>query len=54
MQTGQSAGKFGETARRCRTVGIRAGQHVITAADPIPDDLRHALNAINLTSGGVY
>jgi hypothetical protein len=27
----------------------QAGQHVITAADPLPDDLRQALDAINHT-----
>jgi hypothetical protein len=29
------------TARRCRTIQIEAGVHTITAADPLPDDLRH-------------
>ena len=36
-----------KTARRYRTIEIRAGQHTITAADPLPDDLRQALDAIN-------
>jgi hypothetical protein len=36
-----------KTARRYRTVKIQAGQHVITAADPLFDDLRQALDAIN-------
>ena len=31
------------TARRNRTVQIRAGQHVLTAEDPLPPDLRDAL-----------
>jgi hypothetical protein len=39
--------KFVRTARRYRTIQIQAGQHVITAADPLPDDLRRALDAIN-------
>jgi hypothetical protein len=46
-QTGWSIRKFVRTARRCRTIQIQAGPQTITAADPIPDDLRHALNAIN-------
>jgi transposase len=46
-QTGWSIRKFVKTARRYRTIQIQAGQHTVTAADPIPDDLRHALNAIN-------
>jgi hypothetical protein len=33
--------------RRYRTIEIQAGAHTITAADPIPDDLHDALNAIN-------
>ena len=36
-----------ETARRYRTIQIQAGQRTITAADPLPDDLRQALDAIN-------
>ena len=46
-QTGWSIRKFVKTTRRYRTIEIQAGQHTITAADPIPDDLRQALNAIN-------
>jgi hypothetical protein len=34
------------TARRYRTVYIRAGDQTITAADPLPDDLRDALKRI--------
>jgi hypothetical protein len=45
--TGWSIRKFVQTARRYRTVEIRAGAHIITAADPLPDDLRVVLNAIN-------
>jgi hypothetical protein len=47
QQTGWSIRKFVKTARRYRTIQIQAGDHTITAADPIPDDLRHALDAIN-------
>jgi Transposase DDE domain len=42
-QTGWSIRKFVKTARRYRTIQIQAGPHLITAADPIPDDLRQAL-----------
>ena len=53
-QTGWSIRKFVKTARRYRTIGIQVGQHTIIAADPIPDDLRQALNAINRVSGDVH
>jgi transposase len=46
-QTGWSIRKFAKTARRYRTVHIQAGHRVITAADPLPDDLRQAIEAIN-------
>ena len=46
-QTGWSIKKFVRTARRDRTVKIRAGRQTLTAADPIPDDLHHALAKIN-------
>ena len=46
-RTGWSTRKFVKTARRYRTIQIQAGRQTITAADPIPDDLRHALDAIN-------
>jgi Transposase DDE domain len=49
-QTGWSIRKFVKTARRYRTIQIRAGTHVITAADPLPDDLRQAIEAINHAS----
>jgi len=45
-RSGWSIRKFVRTARRYRTIEIQAGQHTITAADPIPDDLRQALQAI--------
>ena len=45
--TGWSIRKFVKTARRYRTIQIQAGDHVITAADPLPDDLRLAVEAIN-------
>jgi hypothetical protein len=49
-QTGWSIRKFVKTARRYRTIQIQAGAHVITAADPLPDDLRQAIEAINHAS----
>ena len=45
--SGWSIRKFVKTTRRYRTIQIRAGDHVITAADPIPDDLRQVLDTIN-------
>jgi transposase len=46
-QTGWSIRKFIKTARRYRTVQIKAGDHVITAAEPLPADLRQAVAAIS-------
>jgi Transposase DDE domain len=45
-RTGWSIRKFVRTARRYRTVQIRAGQHVLTAEDPLPPDLREILALI--------
>ena len=42
-QTGWSIKKFVRTTRRYRTVKIKAGNQTLTAADPLPDDLRTAL-----------
>jgi hypothetical protein len=39
--------KFVRTARRYRTIAIQAGAHTITAADPLPEDLRQALDQIH-------
>ena len=47
LRTGWSIRKFVKTARRYRTIQIQAGPHTITAADPVPDDLRQAIDAIN-------
>jgi hypothetical protein len=38
--------KFVRTARRYRTVEMRAGQQILTAEDPLPTDLRAALALI--------
>jgi hypothetical protein len=46
-QTGWSIRKFVRTARRYRTIQIQAGPHTITAADPLPGDLRQALDHIH-------
>ena len=46
-QTGWSIKKFVRTARRYRTVKIKAGQQILTAADPLPDDLRDAIANIS-------
>ena len=45
-RTGRSIKKFVRTARRYRTIQIRAGQHTIPAEDPLPPDLRDALALI--------
>ena len=45
-RTGWSIKRFVRTARRYRTVQIRAGQHLLTAEDPLPPDLRDALALI--------
>lgn len=45
-QTGWSIKKFVRTARRYRTVKIKAGDHTLTAADPLPEDIRAALAKI--------
>ena len=44
--TGWSIKRFVRTARRYRTIEIQAGEQTITAADPLPPDLHHALTAI--------
>ena len=43
--------KFVCTTRRYRTTQIQAGAHTITAADPLPADLRHTLNQIHREAG---
>ena len=53
-QTGWSIRKFVKTARRYRTIQIQAGHHVITAADPLSDDLRIALTKINNAPRGAH
>jgi hypothetical protein len=45
-QTSWSIKKFVRTARRYRTVKIKAGRQILTAADPLPDNLREAIAQI--------
>jgi hypothetical protein len=53
-QTGWSIRKLVRTTRRYRTIEIQVGTHTITAADPVPDDLRDALEAITRASRGAH
>jgi hypothetical protein len=46
VRTGWSIMRFVQTARRYRTVPIRAGGHVLTAEQPLPHDLRDVLALI--------
>jgi hypothetical protein len=50
-QTGWSIRKFVKTARRYRTIQIQAGPHTITAADPLPCDIRQAIDHIHGRTG---
>lgn len=45
--TGWSIRKFITTLRRYRTIEIQAGNHTITAADPLPDHINALLNEIH-------
>jgi len=51
-RTGWSIKKFVRTARRYRTIQIQAGEQIITAEDPLPEDLADALKAINRVDVG--
>ena len=51
-RTGWSIRRFVRTARRYRTVQIRARQQLITAADPLPADIDAALAEIHQVGGG--
>lgn len=50
-RTGWSIRRFVQTARRYRTVQIHAGGRLLTAADPIPEDLQDALTRIDRPGG---
>jgi transposase len=45
-RSGWSIKKFVRTARRYRSIDIRAGTHILTAEDPLPADLATALALI--------
>jgi hypothetical protein len=46
-QTGWSIKEFVRTARHYRSVHIRARRQTLTAADPLPEDLREVITAIH-------
>jgi hypothetical protein len=50
--TGWSIKKFVRTLRRYRTIEIQAGAHTVTAEQPLPDDIRAALDAIDRRTAG--
>jgi hypothetical protein len=50
--TGWPIKKFVRTARRYRTVEIQAGPHTVTAEQPLPGELRAALDAIGRRISG--
>jgi hypothetical protein len=52
--TGWSIRRFVRTAHRYRTIQIQAADHIITAADPLPEDLRDAIDAISSTPRGAH
>jgi hypothetical protein len=52
--TGWSIRRFVRTARRYRTIQIQADDHIITAADPLPEDLHDAIDAISSSPRGAY
>src|SRR5262245_57444911 len=52
--TGWSIRKFVKTTRRYRTIEIQAGDQVINAADPLPNDLRDALSKISSAERGTH
>jgi hypothetical protein len=45
-RTGWSIKRFVQTTRRYRTIAIRAGDHVLTAEEPLPAELCDALAVI--------
>jgi hypothetical protein len=50
--TSWSIKKFVKTIGRYRTTQIQAGEHTITAADPLPADVHSILEAIKKRAGG--
>ena len=51
-ETGWSIKKFVRTTRRYHSVKIKVGNQILTAADPLPDDLRDAL--IRIRANGAH
>jgi hypothetical protein len=45
-RTGSSTRRFVRTSRRHRAIEIQVGNHNITAADPLPDDIHTTVAAI--------
>ncbi|HEX6075255.1 MAG TPA: IS1634 family transposase, partial [Micromonosporaceae bacterium] len=50
-RTGWSIKKLVRTTRRHRTINIRAGQHTLTAEDPLLADLHDTLTQITRPGG---
>ena len=46
-RTGWTIKKFVRSLRRYRTIKIDTVSHILTAEDPLPEDIRHALTAIH-------
>jgi hypothetical protein len=53
-RTGWSIRKLVRTTRTTRTTQIQAGSHTLTAADPLPNDLRAALANIHRPEAGAH
>ena len=51
--TGWTISRFVKTLRRYRTVQINTGHHTFTAEQPIPDDIRAALDRLHQRTGGL-
>lgn len=49
--TGWTISRFVKTLRRYRSVQIKTGAHTITAEEPLPDDIRAALDQIRQRAG---
>jgi len=49
--TGWTISRFVKTLRRYRSVQINTGNHLLTAEQPLPDDIRTALDQIHGRSG---
>ena len=49
--TGWTISRFVKTLRRYRSVQIKTGSHTFTAEEPLPDDIRAALDQIRQRAG---